>query len=210
MSVWDDIAESKEEAENLKVRAALMRVIRDRVIDKGWTQTTAAEHLGITQPRVSDLFRGKIHKFSLDALVSMGSKVGVSLSLNVEAERPSVEADRPSAADNPVFGGRSPADVLREMAADCMADRSVSDEDVVREVAEIRRAAANEDIIRRTCLSIPTDAERDVVFSSSPVPIRFAPGFSVDMDGSMRPMSAVDEAEVGVEGGTIGRPLGAP
>lgn len=188
MSVWDDIAESKEEAENLKVRAALMRAIRDRVIDKGWTQTTAAEHLGITQPRVSDLFRGKIHKFSLDALVAMGSKVGVSLSLNVASDRPSVEADRPSAADNPVFGGRSPADV-------------------VMEAEEVNRI---EDAIRRARTAPPFCPPGMFSSSSGGVVPRRAGSPAFGMVGSMRPMSAVDEAEVGVEGGTIGRPLGAP
>jgi predicted XRE-type DNA-binding protein len=74
MSVWDDIADSTEEAENLKVRAALMRAIRSRIIEADWSQTIAAEHLGLPQHRVSDLFRGKISKFSLDALVDIDAE----------------------------------------------------------------------------------------------------------------------------------------
>lgn len=85
MSVWDDIADDREEAENLKIRAALMRAIRARVTDMGWSQTVAADNLGLTQPRVSDLFRGKISKFSLDALVDIASKVGVHVRVEVDA-----------------------------------------------------------------------------------------------------------------------------
>jgi predicted XRE-type DNA-binding protein len=77
MSVWDDITDTAEEAENLKVRAALMRTIRARIEDFGWSQTTASKNLGMTQPRVSALMRGKISEFSLDALVAIAAKVGV-------------------------------------------------------------------------------------------------------------------------------------
>lgn len=91
MSVWDDIADSREEAENLKVRAALMRAIRDRIEAQGWSQGTAAEHLGLTQPRVSDLFRGKISKFSLDALVDAAAKLGIHVRVEVD-ERDCVSA----------------------------------------------------------------------------------------------------------------------
>lgn len=83
MSVWDDIADDREEAENLKVRAALMRAIRTRMADV--TQAEAAAALGLTQPRVSDLFRGKISKFSLDALVDIASKVGVHVRVDADA-----------------------------------------------------------------------------------------------------------------------------
>lgn len=83
MGVWDDIADSREEAENLRVRAALMRAIRSRILDNGWTQTAAAEHLGLTQPRVSDLFRGKISKFSLDALVDIAAPLNIHVRVDV-------------------------------------------------------------------------------------------------------------------------------
>jgi predicted XRE-type DNA-binding protein len=43
MSVWDDIADSREEAENLKLRAALIRAIRDRIEGAGWSQSIAAQ-----------------------------------------------------------------------------------------------------------------------------------------------------------------------
>lgn len=83
MSVWDDIADSREEAENLKLRAALIRAIRDRIDGAAWSQSIAAQNLGLTQPRVSDLYRGKISKFSLDALVEIASKLGIHVRVEV-------------------------------------------------------------------------------------------------------------------------------
>ena len=88
MSVWDDIADSREEAENLKVRAALIRAIRNRITDTGWSQQVAANNLGLTQPRVSDLFRGKISKFSLDALVDIASNLGIHVRVEVDQDSP--------------------------------------------------------------------------------------------------------------------------
>lgn len=84
MSVWDDIADDATEAENLKLRAALIRAIRSRADENGWSQTAAAQNLGITQPRLSDLYRGKISKFSLDALVEIASKLGIHVRIEVE------------------------------------------------------------------------------------------------------------------------------
>lgn len=86
MSVWDYVADTQEEAENLKVRAALIRAIRGRVTDAGWSQVEAAQNLGVTQPRMSDLFRGKISKFSLDALVDIASKLGIHVRIEVDGD----------------------------------------------------------------------------------------------------------------------------
>jgi predicted XRE-type DNA-binding protein len=83
-SVWDDIADSPEEAENLRIRAALIRAIRSRVDEIGWSQTAAAHNLGLTQPRLSDLCRGKISKFSLDALVDVASKLGIHVRIEID------------------------------------------------------------------------------------------------------------------------------
>ncbi|SHT82665.1 helix-turn-helix domain-containing protein [Mycobacteroides abscessus subsp. abscessus] len=74
-SVWDDIADTPREAENLRVRSELMMAIEKKITDRGWTQTQAAEALGLTQPRASDLLRGKISKFSIEALVDIGDHV---------------------------------------------------------------------------------------------------------------------------------------
>ena len=77
MSVWDDIADTAEEAENLRVRAEFMRAIRQEISARDWSQADAVEHLGLTQPRVSALVNGKISQFRLDALVNIGAKLGV-------------------------------------------------------------------------------------------------------------------------------------
>lgn len=82
-SVFDAIAESPEEALNMKLRASLIREIRSKVTDAGWTQEETARQLGITQPRVSDLLRGKLSKFSLDALVNVLASLGSDISLRV-------------------------------------------------------------------------------------------------------------------------------
>ena len=61
-SVWDALADTAEEAANLKVRAELMRKIASLIQESGWTQATAAAHFGITQPRINDLLRGRISR----------------------------------------------------------------------------------------------------------------------------------------------------
>jgi predicted XRE-type DNA-binding protein len=75
-NVWDALADTPEEAANLRMRAALMKQIADLVRSKGWTQTEAAERCGITQPRMNDLLRGRISRFSLDALVNLAAALG--------------------------------------------------------------------------------------------------------------------------------------
>ncbi|MGY2441888.1 helix-turn-helix domain-containing protein [Pseudomonas sp. SDO52101_S400] len=70
-SVWDALVDSPEEAENLRLRSKLMRVLTKTI--KAWDlpQKDAARQLHVTQPRLSELLNGKIDKFSLDALVNM-------------------------------------------------------------------------------------------------------------------------------------------
>lgn len=75
-SVWDALAGTLEEAANLRMRAALMRQIADLIQSKGWTQAEAAERCGVTQPRINDLLRGRISRFSLDALVNLAAALG--------------------------------------------------------------------------------------------------------------------------------------
>ncbi len=82
-SVFDAIADSPEEALNMKLRASLIREIRAKVTSAGWTQKETAQQLGITQPRVSDLLGGKLSKFSLDALVKMLARLGSDVKLRV-------------------------------------------------------------------------------------------------------------------------------
>ncbi len=75
-SVWDAIADTHEEAANLRVRAEVMEKITAIIEASGWTQADAALHCGVTQPRINDLLRGRISRFSLDALVNIASALG--------------------------------------------------------------------------------------------------------------------------------------
>jgi predicted XRE-type DNA-binding protein len=82
-SVWDAIEDTPAEAENMKLRSALMIVLKEYIKGKGWTQAEAAQRLGVTQPRVSDLMRGKIDLFGLDTLVNMATSVGLKVQMRV-------------------------------------------------------------------------------------------------------------------------------
>jgi predicted XRE-type DNA-binding protein len=82
-SVWDAIEGHPVEAENLKVRAALMAELSAYIDQAGLTQAEAARRFGVTQPRISDLVRGKIDLFSIDTLVNMLSAAGLHLDLVV-------------------------------------------------------------------------------------------------------------------------------
>jgi predicted XRE-type DNA-binding protein len=82
-SVWDALEDTPAEAENMKLRSALMMVLEQYIKGKGLTQAQAAKLFGVTQPRVSDLMRGKINLFALDALVNMATAAGMRVSLQV-------------------------------------------------------------------------------------------------------------------------------
>ncbi|WP_347986370.1 XRE family transcriptional regulator [Methylomonas sp. AM2-LC] len=82
-SVWDAIEDTQENAENMKLRSILMMALKNHIINTGISQAEAAKHLGITQPRVSDLMRGKINLFGLDALVNMATAAGLHLELRI-------------------------------------------------------------------------------------------------------------------------------
>ena len=75
-SVWDAVADSPAEAANLRLRSELMIAIAAVIKKNGWTQALVAERCGITQPRVNDLLRGRISRFSLDALVNIAASLG--------------------------------------------------------------------------------------------------------------------------------------
>ena len=83
-SVWDAIEDTPEQAENMKLRAALMMALSEQIASQQLSQAQAAQRLGVTQPRISDLMRGKIHLFSLDALVNMAVVAGLQVELRVQ------------------------------------------------------------------------------------------------------------------------------
>lgn len=82
-NVFEDLGFPAEEAEHLRVRSALVGTIRQVIDERGLTQAQAAALLGVTQPRVSDLVRGKIDLFSIDALVEMLARAGYHVDLRV-------------------------------------------------------------------------------------------------------------------------------
>lgn len=84
-SVWDSLADTPEQAANLQARADLMRQIAELIQAEGWTQVEAADRCGVTQPRINDLLRGRVSRFSLDALVNIATALGRRVSLELEA-----------------------------------------------------------------------------------------------------------------------------
>lgn len=85
-SVWNAIEPSSAEAANMKARSDLVLALREAVEDWGVTQAEAAGRLGVTQPRLNDLLRGRIDKFSLDALMNLAAQAG--LAVRIEVIRP--------------------------------------------------------------------------------------------------------------------------
>ena len=84
-SVWDAIADTPGEAANLRARADLMDQISAIIEASGWTQSEAAKRCGVTQPRINDLLRGRISRFSLDALVNVAAAIGRRVTVAIEA-----------------------------------------------------------------------------------------------------------------------------
>lgn len=83
-NVFRDIGFDEGEAENLKLRADLMIRVEKYVNRSGMTQAEAARELGITQPRLNQLLKGKIQLFSLDALVNMLAEAGMRVTMSVK------------------------------------------------------------------------------------------------------------------------------
>lgn len=82
-SVFDALAETLAQSANLKARAELLSALTRRVQAWGLPQEAAAARLGITRPRLNDLLRGKLAKFSLDALVNLVTAAGLTLEIRV-------------------------------------------------------------------------------------------------------------------------------
>lgn len=84
-SVWDAISDTPEQSANLRMRAELMQQIGAIVKESGWKQTEAAARCGVTQPRMNDLLRGRVSRFSLDALVNIATAIGRRVHIELEA-----------------------------------------------------------------------------------------------------------------------------
>lgn len=85
VSVWDALADTPQQAANLRTRAELMQKIAAIVKRSGWTQAQAASQCGITQPRMNDLLRGRVSRFSLDALVNIATAIGWQVHVELKA-----------------------------------------------------------------------------------------------------------------------------
>jgi len=89
-NVFRDLGFPPEEAEHLLIRADLMIELQRRIDAKGMSQAAAAKRLRVTQPRISDLLRGRIDLFSTDALIDMLARLGVRVRVLVKPSRPKV------------------------------------------------------------------------------------------------------------------------
>jgi predicted XRE-type DNA-binding protein len=82
-NVFRDLGFGAKEAESLRLRAELMVEVRRLIRARKLTQHAAADLLGVTQPRISDLIRGKIDLFSIDSLVNMLARGGIRVQLRI-------------------------------------------------------------------------------------------------------------------------------
>lgn len=83
-NVFRDVGFSPREAEHLRVRAELMVALERLIARRRLTQAKAATLFGVSQPRVNDLVRGRLHRFSIDALVDMLARAGVRVHFTIE------------------------------------------------------------------------------------------------------------------------------
>ena len=86
-NVFSDVGFPPEEAENLKIRADLLIDLQEALSKRRLKQSEAARVLGVTQPRVSDLMRGRIDLFSIDTMVNMLSRLGIKVKVTVKVSR---------------------------------------------------------------------------------------------------------------------------
>lgn len=84
-NVWDALTDSPEESAAMTARSQLMSALTDIV--EGWklTHAAAAKRLGITQPRLNDLLKGRFHKFSPDALLILAGRAGLKVEIKIAA-----------------------------------------------------------------------------------------------------------------------------
>ena len=87
-SVWDALENTPEAAQNMTLRSDLMITLEEHIKRNKLTQTQAAALFGVTQPRVSDLMRGKIDLFSLDSLINMAVAAGMKVELRITPASP--------------------------------------------------------------------------------------------------------------------------
>lgn len=109
-NVFADLGFSAEEAQNLQLRSQTMMAMASWYAASGLTQAQAAKALGVTQPRLNQLLKGKINEFSLDALVNMATRAGMRVALTIKpAPRVKTVSARPAPAKPRKAGGEAAA-----------------------------------------------------------------------------------------------------
>ena len=83
-SVWDALEDTAAGAANMRARSELMIAVRGKIESWKVSQSDAALRLGLTQPRLNDLMRGRIDKFSLDALINLAKPAGLAVQLKIK------------------------------------------------------------------------------------------------------------------------------
>jgi predicted XRE-type DNA-binding protein len=86
-NVFADLGFSPAESRNLRIRSEMMTALRKFIEKEGLTQADAAKRLKVSQPRISDLTRGQIRRFSLDTLVNMLIDAGLDVELRIKSPR---------------------------------------------------------------------------------------------------------------------------
>lgn len=84
-NVWDALEDNPEDAAMMTMRSKVMIAVTDQVQRWETTQAKAARRLGITQPRLNDLLRGKIDKFSLDMLMTLATRAGLKVKIDLRS-----------------------------------------------------------------------------------------------------------------------------
>lgn len=82
-SVWDALEDTPEMAEDMKLRSRLMMEIRELIENRQNPPAEAACQLGMTQPRFDDFMAGKISLFTLDDLVVLAVRAGLSVDMRI-------------------------------------------------------------------------------------------------------------------------------
>lgn len=82
-SIWDAIEGNPSEAQKMKLRSSLMIALKDHIIAEGLTQKQAAKKLDVTQPRISELMRGKINLFAIESLVNMVVRAELRIEMQI-------------------------------------------------------------------------------------------------------------------------------
>ena len=100
-TAWDAVGRTPEEVAHLKARSELMTALEAHIRKQGWTRVEAARHLGVTQPRISDLVCGKISEFGLDNLVTMLARAGMAVDIRVRKAPAKKQAARRAALRAP-------------------------------------------------------------------------------------------------------------